>query len=173
MPEKVQFNPSTQKVLFNPSTQKVQTALVWECGSYECGDCFSDCPPKYYTVTFSGVTLCSGFNWPGGVDLNATWKLTQYYTAGAPVGSRGCRWRYTDANWNISLVLWNGGNQIILKASGGPGLDPYFQHPVNFPESCDIEDEWDNGNYCGPPDNHAAYQGTGKFCPGWRPEGCP
>lgn len=48
--------------------------------------------PKFIYVKFSGVILCPGKAWPGGVDLNTTWTLTQI---------AGCDWRYLDANWQI------------------------------------------------------------------------
>ncbi|MCK5604374.1 hypothetical protein KAR91_20965 [Candidatus Pacearchaeota archaeon] len=60
---------------------------------HDCLACFAAGEtPKYLRVTFVGVTLCPGFSWPNGVDLNQAWWLTSI----SP-----CRWEYEDANWLI------------------------------------------------------------------------
>lgn len=69
----------------------------------DCDDCepdpFPDSQtPKYIDVTFSGVLLCDGASWPGDVNLNTTWQLTQ---------ELACLWRYLDANWHIALGLYD------------------------------------------------------------------
>ena len=73
MATKVHFNPSTQKVAFNETTKKVQVFDHLEPG-VNCV-CFpSGETPKYYTLEFSGVTMCEGFEeW----DFNGIHILTQ------------------------------------------------------------------------------------------------
>lgn len=70
--------------------------------------------PKYFDVTFAGVTLCATRSWPGGVDLNTTWQLTQN-------AINFCKWGYIDANWDISLYVHTGGAFTTLRALDIPG----------------------------------------------------
>ena len=90
---------------------------------FDCLACYAaDEMPKYLRITFVGVTLCPGFFWPGGVDLNRTWWITSY---------ENCRWQYLDANWwigyfaagpfdAIAFAVPNGGLGYFDKANEPP-----------------------------------------------------
>lgn len=82
--------------------------------------------PKYFNVTFSGVIACEGHPWPGGANLNTTWKLQQ------SSGDLYCKWNYLDDNWRIYLWLYYGANTYIAAARAQYPEIAYFVRTALF-----------------------------------------
>lgn len=101
---------------------KLCSSCCYEYADDDCNACepspFPDgATPKYFDVTFSGITLCPTASWPGGVNLNTTWQLTQ---------TSACIWEYTDANWHIILRLNVGGSASALGAYDASDVPTYY-----------------------------------------------
>ena len=113
---------------------KILVAAGGLCSNWCSGDnCVACTPdpfpsgqtPGCYSVSFSGVNLCVGESWPGGVDLNTTWRLRQ---------SNSCQWKYEDANWTI--YFWFGGLDKPIIQAGPRGSGVFTFHAAGN-EPCD------------------------------------
>lgn len=113
----------TGKLMRDIETHKLMRAVE----AYDCVACFAaGKTPKYYTLTFAGVILCPGRSWPGGVNLNQKWLLTQYDPVALP-----CFWRYSDVNWLIYVQFDVGEpSRTWVRAYQPPG-NYYFSFYIN------------------------------------------
>jgi hypothetical protein len=175
MTGKLQRNPSTLKLMRDSATGKLMRTAEYSSNNCSCFDAGKT--PLYYTVTFSDVTLCPGKSWPGGININKTWKLHQYFSY--PQCEGNCCYIYDDGNWQITLDLkkWNGLRYItLLSALWAP---PYYfgnYSGADYYESCDINGIFQNYacNYANC--LHSWYVtkgGIARICPDWYPGGCP
>lgn len=128
----VAWDTSNLKVLTD-ATGKVCTSC---CTGNDCDACEPDPfpngeTPKYFDVIFSGVTLCPEKSWPGGVNLNTTWRLTQ---VNIPAWGGWCCWQYLDANWDILLLLnyFNGAGQTTHISASQAGRVAFFVRTLLF-----------------------------------------
>lgn len=130
------------------ATGQFRLEIPYCCYGDDCLWCFdAGLTPKVVVATFSGVQLCSGRSWPGGISLNGEWLLEQ--AAEVP-----CMWEYIDENYRLFFVafIFEATTFRVRENINGAGdwyfrVEPYQEPPCQNSLSSTTEAGDCNGLY--------------------------